>query len=279
MPAQPPKSLLLEELGTIEFWAEIQSEHPQILLSVLPHLQERYARELRRLQRAFDDIARRAENLRVRLERAPDEETGEVATAAAALARDARRGNDEFRALLRELVTIYPETDLALLLQHMLMETEHFAEELTAIEPTLPPQNQPPPPPTLEGVLTELQFWARDQREHAVLLRAFLANVSAEDRAALARFERDYRALEQSARRLREAATVPGQPPEALTTEARRLAMVARNLTLEFIRFQEDLLNRYTDPASRFLIRHTLREARRFIEELRASGYVTLRSE
>ncbi|HHY92244.1 MAG TPA: DUF2935 domain-containing protein, partial [Firmicutes bacterium] len=192
---------------------------------------------------------------------------------------DAETVNEEFRAFISDLVTLYPETDLALLLQHMLMETDHFAVQLTAIALTLPPQNQTPPPRTLEDFLADLEFWARDQREHTVLLRAFLPNVGSEDRTTLARFERDYRAIEQSARRLREAITAPGQSPEALTTEARRLAMVARNLTLEFIRFQEDLLSRYTDPASRFLIRHMLKESRRFIEELRASGYVTLRTE
>jgi len=279
VPAQLTRAMLLQELATIEFWAELQSEHPQILLSVLPHLQERYARELRRFQRVFDETARRAENLRARLEAALETELGpameEVATAAATLVRDARAVNQEFRAFLRDLKVVFPETDPALAIQHVLMETDHFERELEAIELTLPPQNQPPRRITWEDFLNRLEFWARDEREHTLLLRAFLPNVRPEDRTALARFERDYRSLEQAARRLRDGASLPGQSPEVLTTEARRLAMVGRNLTLEFIRFQEDLLSRYTDAGSRFLLRHMLKESRRFVEELRASGFAS----
>jgi hypothetical protein len=271
--------MLLQELATIEFWAEIQSEHPQILLSVLPHLQERYARELRRFQPAFDEIARRAENLRARLEAAsetaPPETMEEVATAAATLVRDSRAVNQEFRTFLRDLKVLFPDTDPALAIQHILMETDHFEQELEAIELTLPPQSLPPRRLTWEDFLNNLEFWTRDEREHTLLLRAFLPNVRPEDRTALARFERDYRSLEQAARRLREAASIPGQSPETLTTEARRLTMVGRNLTLEFIRFQEDLLSRYTYANSRFLLRHMLKESRRFVEELRASGFAS----
>lgn len=273
MPAQLTRDTLLQELAIIELWATIQSEHPQILLSVLPHLQKRYASELRRFQRAFDEAARRAENLRARLEAAPEAEfptaMEEVATAAATLVRNARAINQEFRAFLRDLKVIFPETDPALAIQHVLMETDHFEQELETTELTLPPQNQPSRPLTWENFLNNLEFWARDQREHTLLLRAFLPNIRPEDRTLLGRFERDYRSLEQAARRLREAASFPGQSPEVVTTEARRLAMVGRNLTLEFIRFQEDLLSRYTDAGSRFLLRHMLKESRRLVEELR----------
>lgn len=275
---QPAREILLTDLDTVEFWAEIQSEHPQILLSVLPHLQERYVRELRRFQRAFDDIARRAENLRARLEGSPETEPEQVVAATAVLVRDARAVNEQFLELLRDLEVIYPETDLAALIRHIVLESERFMEELQAIELTLPPQSQPSPEPTLQGFLRDLAFWARDQREHTATLRAFLPNISPDDRATLARFERDFRSLEQAAHRLREALTLPGQSPEFLATEARRLAMVARNLVLEFIRYQEDLLSRYTDSTSRFLIRHMLKESRRFVEELRTSGFLAFSS-
>ncbi|MGI6603574.1 MAG: DUF2935 domain-containing protein [Firmicutes bacterium] len=273
MPA-PLYDWTMSSLESIEFWAEITSEHPQILLSVLPHLQERYARDLRNFQREFANLADQADNLASRLGTTPGQVPEEVASDMALLVQRARSLNQEFDAFLRELATIYPESELALLIQHMILESRRFEEELNRMEPVLPPQNEPPPTPTLAKFLEDLAYWNRDMQEHAALLRAFLPNITLGDRNTLAQFERNYRSLMLTVRRLREALTLPGQAIGALEAEARRLAMLTRNLTLEFIRFQEDLLSRYLDHASRFLLRHMLKEDRRLLEELRASGYL-----
>ncbi|HHT71442.1 MAG TPA: DUF2935 domain-containing protein [Firmicutes bacterium] len=266
-----------EEIGSllaqVRFWADIQSEHARILLTVLPRLRPIYANELSSFQRRFADLVSQVENIELRLRQSPQQQT-ELLAQAATLVREAQRLNEEFLTFLGELMPVYPETDSTLLLNHMRMESRHLGAILLRLELALPPQSQPLPPETVESFLRKLVFWTKDQREHSQLLRATLPGLTAADRENLLRFEREWRALELSARRLLEALSLPGQVPEAITAEVRRLALMARNLVLEYLRFLEELLGRYTDPNSRFLLRHMMKEARRFTEDLRASRFL-----
>ena len=250
-------------LNDVKFWADIISEHAQILLSVLPRLRPIYAQQLLSFQRRFADLVHRIENIELSLIQTPEEQE-EILTQAAIIVRQAQQLNSAFMTLLSEL----------LLLQHMRLESQQLAQVLQLLELALPPQNQPLSAPTTESFLQQLEFWTRDQREHSQLLRATLPGLTVADREALTRFEREWRALEQASRRLREALTMPGQTPEMVNAEVRRLALMARNLALEFIRFQEDLMGRYRDATSRFILRHMLKETRRLTEELRASGFL-----
>jgi len=259
-------------LADAKFWAQIQSEHTWILLSVLPRLRPIYTRQLSSFQRKFAALVDNIETIELRWAQSPEQQE-QISAQAAALIREAQQLNNEFVVLLNELITVYPETDMALLLKHMRMESQHFGQVLNLLQLALPPENQPLPPESIESFLRELIFWSRDQREHSQLLRTTLPELTANDRETLTGFERQWRALELSARRLLESLPIPGQITETIIAEIRRLALMARNLALEYIRFQEELLSRYPDHVPRFILRHMLKETRRFLEELRASSF------
>ncbi|MGI6128727.1 MAG: DUF2935 domain-containing protein [bacterium] len=262
-------------LADVRFWANNQSEHGQILLSVLPRLRPIYTEQLASFRRRFANLESAIENIELRLMQNPEMQE-QVLAQAVTVVREGQQLNRDFIALLNELLMVYPEADYSLLLHHILTESHKLAEKLRLLELALPPQNQPLPRQTPESFLQQLEFWTRDQREHGQLLRATLPGLTMNDREALLRFERKWRALEQTVRRLREALTLPGQTSELLNAEIRRLVLMTRNLALEYARFLENLLSRYNDPTSRFTIRHMLKETRKFIEELRESDYFIL---
>ena len=81
-----------EEIGSllaqVRFWADIQSEHARILLTVLPRLRPIYANELSSFQRRFADLVSQVENIELRLRQSPQQQT-ELLAQAATLVREA----------------------------------------------------------------------------------------------------------------------------------------------------------------------------------------------